>query len=48
MGTLMVVGSGYALAGTLQPAEMLETIPALLMKLFPEEDIRLFDPRPVR
>ena len=36
------------LADTLQPAEMLETIPALLMKLFPEEDIRLFDPRPVR
>lgn len=36
------------LAGTLQPAELAEPVPTLLMKLFPEEDIRLFDPRPVR
>jgi molecular chaperone Hsp33 len=36
------------LADTLQPAELAEPVPALLMKIFPEEDIRLFDPRPVR
>lgn len=36
------------LADTLQPAELAGSVPTLLMKLFPEEDIRLFDPRPVR
>lgn len=36
------------LASTLQPAELREPAANLLMRLFPEEDIRLFDPRPVR
>lgn len=33
---------------TLKPGELAESVPALLMRLFPEESIRLFDPRPVR
>lgn len=36
------------LAATLKPAELAEPAASLLMQLFPEEDIRLFDPRPVR
>lgn len=36
------------LAATLQPAELAEPAANLLMRLFPEENIRLFDPRPVR
>ena len=36
------------LAATLKPAELAEPAARLLMRLFPEEDIRLFDPRPVR
>lgn len=36
------------LAATLRPAELVEPAANLLMRLFPEEDIRLFDPRPVR
>ncbi|MDX9995120.1 MAG: Hsp33 family molecular chaperone HslO [Rhodocyclaceae bacterium] len=36
------------LAATLRPAELAEPAGGLLMRLFPEEDIRLFDPRPVR
>jgi molecular chaperone Hsp33 len=36
------------LAATLKPAELAEPAASLLMRLFPEEDIRLFDPRPVR
>lgn len=36
------------LAATLKPAELAEPAASLLMRLFPDEDIRLFDPRPVR
>lgn len=36
------------LAATLKPHELLEPTANLLMQLFPEEEIRLFDPRPVR
>lgn len=36
------------LAATLKPAELAEPAANLLMHLFPEENIRLFDPRPVR
>lgn len=36
------------LADTLKPAELAEPVANLLMRLFPEENIRLFDPRPVR
>lgn len=36
------------LAATLKPAELRESPAKLLMILFPEENIRLFDPRPVR
>lgn len=36
------------LAATLQPAELSQPVANLLMHVFPEEDIRLFDPRPVR
>ena len=36
------------LAATLRPAELAEPAANLLMRLFPEENIRLFDPRPVR
>ncbi|MDO8933568.1 MAG: Hsp33 family molecular chaperone HslO, partial [Rhodocyclaceae bacterium] len=36
------------LAATLKPAELRESPANLLMRLFPEENIRLFDPRPVR
>ncbi len=36
------------LAATLQPAELAEPTANLLMRVFPEENIRLFDPRPVR
>jgi len=36
------------LAATLKPAELAEPAANLLMRLFPEENIRLFDPRPVR
>ncbi|MDP1653981.1 MAG: Hsp33 family molecular chaperone HslO [Rhodocyclaceae bacterium] len=36
------------LAATLKPAELAEPAAQLLMQLFPEENIRLFDPRPVR
>ena len=36
------------LAATLKPAELAEPAANLLMNLFPEENIRLFDPRPVR
>lgn len=36
------------LAATLQPGELRQPLVNLLMQLFPEEDIRLFDPRPVR
>lgn len=36
------------LAATLRPAELNQSAANLLMQLFPEEDIRLFDPRPVR
>lgn len=36
------------LAATLKPAELREPAATLLMRLFPEENIRLFDPRPVR
>lgn len=35
------------LAATLQPAELAAPAANLLMQVFPEEDIRLFDPRPV-
>ena len=35
------------LAATLQPAELSRPVATLLMQVFPEEDIRLFDPRPV-
>jgi molecular chaperone Hsp33 len=35
------------LAATLKPAELRESPAKLLMNLFPEENIRLFDPRPV-
>lgn len=35
------------LAATLQAAELAEPAANLLMRLFPEENIRLFDPRPV-
>ncbi|MCX8087175.1 MAG: Hsp33 family molecular chaperone HslO [Rhodocyclaceae bacterium] len=35
------------LAATLDPRELSQPAANLLMKLFPEEDIRLFDPRPV-
>lgn len=35
------------LAATLQPGELAEPAANLLMRLFPEENIRLFDPRPV-
>lgn len=36
------------LATTLRPAELATPVANLLMHLFPEENIRLFDPRPVR
>lgn len=36
------------LAATLRPAELATPVANLLMQLFPEENIRLFDPRPVR
>jgi molecular chaperone Hsp33 len=36
------------LAATLKPAELAAPVGGLLMRLFPEEDIRLFEPRPVR
>ena len=36
------------LAATLKPAELSQPVANLLMHVFPEEDIRLFDPRPVR
>lgn len=36
------------LAATLKPAELATPAAQLLMRLFPEENIRLFDPRPVR
>jgi molecular chaperone Hsp33 len=36
------------LAATLRPAELATPVSNLLMHLFPEENIRLFDPRPVR
>lgn len=36
------------LAATLRPQELAEPAANLLMRLFPEENIRLFDPRPVR
>jgi molecular chaperone Hsp33 len=36
------------LAATLRPSELTEPAASLLMRLFPEENIRLFDPRPVR
>jgi molecular chaperone Hsp33 len=36
------------LAATLKPAELRQPIANLLMQVFPEEDVRLFDPRPVR
>ena len=36
------------LATTLKPAELADPTANLLMCLFPEENIRLFDPRPVR
>lgn len=36
------------LAATLKPAELATPVANLLMHLFPEENIRLFDPRPVR
>jgi len=36
------------LAATLRPAELATPVATLLMHLFPEENIRLFDPRPVR
>jgi len=36
------------LAATLKPAELRDPAATLLMRLFPEENIRLFDPRPVR
>ena len=36
------------LADTLQPAELSDPVANLLMRVFPEENIRLFDPRPVK
>jgi molecular chaperone Hsp33 len=36
------------LAATLRPAELATPVANLLMHVFPEENIRLFDPRPVR
>lgn len=36
------------LAATLKPAELRQTAANLLMQVFPEEDVRLFEPRPVR
>jgi molecular chaperone Hsp33 len=36
------------LVATLKPDELREPAPTLLMRLFAEENIRLFDPRPVR
>jgi molecular chaperone Hsp33 len=36
------------LAATLKPAELSQPVANLLMQVFPDEDIRLFDPRPVR
>ena len=36
------------LAATIQPAELAEPAANLLMRVFAEEDVRLFDPRPVR
>ena len=36
------------LAATLKPAELAEPMANLLMRVFPDENIRLFDPRPVR
>lgn len=35
------------LASTIKPTELAEPAATLLMRLFPEENIRLFDPRPV-
>jgi molecular chaperone Hsp33 len=36
------------LFATLRPEELADPVANLLMRLFPEENIRLFDPRPVR
>lgn len=36
------------LAATLKPGELRQPVANLLMQVFPEEDVRLFDPRPVR
>lgn len=36
------------LTATLKPEELRQPVANLLMQVFPEEDIRLFDPRPVR
>ncbi len=36
------------LAATLKPAELRQPVVNLLMQVFPDEDVRLFDPRPVR
>ncbi len=36
------------LAATLKPPELHQPVANLLMQVFPEEDVRLFDPRPVR
>ena len=36
------------LAATIQPAELAESAANLLMRVFAEEDVRLYDPRPVR
>lgn len=36
------------LVATLKPEELSQPVANLLMQLFPEENIRLFDPRPVR
>ncbi len=36
------------LAATLKPSELRQPVANLLMQVFPEEEVRLFDPRPVR
>ncbi|GAB1393113.1 Hsp33 family molecular chaperone HslO [Rhodocyclaceae bacterium] len=36
------------LTATIKPAELRQPVANLLMQVFPEEDVRLFDPRPVR
>lgn len=36
------------LSATLKPTELIQPVANLLMQLFPEEDIRIFDPCPVR